>query len=172
MEIDLLYDGKPLAIRAEVKGDIVIVWEGDSKVEYPYMALDQAVYVIKVGGRHRRVIAVRDGATVYVSAPGGEFVFQSAPTGDSDTFTDDHGSHGDKSKLFPPMPGKVVKVLVKEGDMVGKRQKLVIVEAMKMENPVVAPFAAEVVRVNCAEGQLVDTENVLIELKEQTQETT
>ena len=62
------------------------------------------------------------------------------------------------------MPGKIVKVLVQPGDKVEPKQKLVIVEAMKMENPLVAPFSAEILKVNCSSGQLVDTETVLVEL--------
>jgi biotin carboxyl carrier protein len=55
---------------------------------------------------------------------------------------------------------------VKEGDQVEPKQRLVIVEAMKMENPVVAPFKAEVVKINCSEGQPVDADTLLIELNE------
>jgi len=172
MDFDLVYQDQPLTIHAEVRNDAVVLIDGGRKREFRYLALDPATYVVFDNGKTRRLIAVKDGGVVYICTPGGEFVFHPAPATDDDTFVGEHGPHGDKSKLFPPMPGKVVKVLVREGDKVGKKQKLVIVEAMKMENPVVAPFAAEVVRVNCAEGQLVDTENVLIELKEQTQETT
>lgn len=49
--------------------------------------------------------------------------------------------------------------------MVVPKQRLVIVEAMKMENPLVAPFKAEVSSVGCAAGELVDVDKVLIELK-------
>ena len=42
------------------------------------------------------------------------------------------------------MPGTVIKVLVGEGDRVQPRQPLVVLEAMKMETPVVSPYEAVV----------------------------
>lgn len=75
---------------------------------------------------------------------------------------DDH--HGAKDKVTAPMPGKVVKVLVTVGDQVSVRQQLVLVEAMKMENPVVAPAAGTVKRIHVTVGDQVDTEKVLVEL--------
>jgi biotin carboxyl carrier protein len=55
-----------------------------------------------------------------------------------------------------PMPGKVVKVLVKPGDEVRRGQGLVIVEAMKMENELKSPKDGKVVELLVAEGQAVD----------------
>lgn len=76
---------------------------------------------------------------------------------------DDH--HGAKDKVTAPMPGKVVKVLVAVGDQVSLRQQLVLVEAMKMENPVAAPAAGVVKGIHVAVGDQVDTEKVLVELE-------
>jgi 3-methylcrotonyl-CoA carboxylase alpha subunit len=52
---------------------------------------------------------------------------------------DGHGGH-----LTAPMPGSVVSVLVKPGDVVTKGQALIVMEAMKMEHTIVAPFAGRV----------------------------
>jgi 3-methylcrotonyl-CoA carboxylase alpha subunit len=52
---------------------------------------------------------------------------------------DSHGGH-----LTAPMPGSVVSVLVKPGDTVTKGQALIVMEAMKMEHTIVAPFAGKV----------------------------
>ena len=49
-----------------------------------------------------------------------------------------------RQRVSVPMPGKVIAVLVSEGDVVEKWQGLVIVEAMKMENEVRSPIAATV----------------------------
>jgi biotin carboxyl carrier protein len=53
------------------------------------------------------------------------------------------------------MPGAVLKILVKPGDVVKRGTPLVILEAMKMEHPIVAPRDGTVVSVNCREGELV-----------------
>jgi 3-methylcrotonyl-CoA carboxylase alpha subunit len=62
------------------------------------------------------------------------------------------------------MPGKIVKVEVKAGQSVVKGEVLVIVEAMKMENSILAPFNATIEQVLVAEGEQVMNEKELIRL--------
>jgi biotin carboxyl carrier protein len=65
-------------------------------------------------------------------------------------------------RVTSPMPGKVVRVLVKPGDHVKDRQGLVVVEAMKMENELRAARDGRVRDVAVAEGQSVDAGAVLL----------
>jgi biotin carboxyl carrier protein len=58
--------------------------------------------------------------------------------------------------ICAPMPGKVVKVLVKLGDEVKEGQGLVVVEAMKMENELKSPKAGKVVELPAKEGCAVE----------------
>ena len=74
-------------------------------------------------------------------------------------------SVNDKSRLVSPMPGKVVKINVKEGDEVKEGTIMMVVEAMKMENNIVAPGQAKVKKILVAEGQMVDNKMQLIELE-------
>lgn len=60
-----------------------------------------------------------------------------------------------------PMPGKVIKLLVKSGDQVAARQSVVVVEAMKMENELRSPKAGTVAAINVTEGTLVEAGTVL-----------
>ena len=60
-------------------------------------------------------------------------------------------------EILAPMPGKIVKVLVKDGEEVAPRQGLLVIEAMKMQNELRAPRAGRVERVYVAEGQGVET---------------
>jgi biotin carboxyl carrier protein len=64
--------------------------------------------------------------------------------------------------VLAPMPGKVVKVLVKPGDTVKARQGLVVVEAMKMENELRSPKDGTVVDVQVTEGQSVEAGRRLV----------
>ncbi len=74
------------------------------------------------------------------------------------------GAAGGSSKLAAPMPGTVIRVLVEPGDAVQPRQLLLVLEAMKMETPIVAPYAALVGAVNVSEGQRVAGGELLVEL--------
>jgi biotin carboxyl carrier protein len=64
------------------------------------------------------------------------------------------------------MPGTVIRVLVAAGAHVTARQPLVVLEAMKMETPLVAPYDATVKSVRVAEGDLVAGGALLVELEE------
>ena len=64
-----------------------------------------------------------------------------------------------------PMPGKVVKVMVKAGERVQPSQGLVVVEAMKMENELRAPREAQVKAVHVAEGQAVEAQEPLVTIE-------
>ncbi len=64
-------------------------------------------------------------------------------------------------RVTAPMPGKIVKVLVKPGDAVAARQGLVVIEAMKMENELRASRDGQVKDVHVAEGDLVEAGRLL-----------
>ena len=64
-----------------------------------------------------------------------------------------------------PIPGRVVKVLVKAGDAVKAGQTLVVLEAMKMENELRAPRAGTVAEVRAAEGTAVEAGQELVQLR-------
>jgi biotin carboxyl carrier protein len=63
------------------------------------------------------------------------------------------------------MPATVLKVPVKPGDTVKKGEVVVLLEAMKMELPIRAPSDAIVAAVVCREGELVQADATLVELK-------
>jgi biotin carboxyl carrier protein len=65
-------------------------------------------------------------------------------------------------QVLAPMPGKVVKILVKAGDQVKARQGLVVVEAMKMENELRSPKDGRVSDVLVAEGASVEAGRLLV----------
>jgi acetyl/propionyl-CoA carboxylase alpha subunit len=72
----------------------------------------------------------------------------------------------EQSALTAPMPGTVVRVNVEAGERVRARQPLVVLEAMKMETPLVSPYEAVVTAVHVAEGDRVAGGAVLVELEE------
>jgi len=77
-----------------------------------------------------------------------------------------HGAGGSESTVTAPMPGTVIRVLVGEGDAVQARQLLLVLEAMKMETPLIAPYEATVKHVHVREGDRVAGGALLVELEE------
>ncbi|MBT5426416.1 MAG: methylcrotonoyl-CoA carboxylase, partial [Bacteroidetes bacterium] len=69
------------------------------------------------------------------------------------------------SNLFSPMPGKVIKVNVKTGDMVKRGTVMLVIEAMKMENNITAEKDAIVEQVVVKEDDMVDASTQLVYLK-------
>jgi biotin carboxyl carrier protein len=76
----------------------------------------------------------------------------------------DSGSTAVHGDIKAPMPGTVLKVLVKAGDTVEPNQPVVIMESMKMEMTLSSPTATTVQQVSCTEGQLVEMGAVLVKL--------
>ena len=75
------------------------------------------------------------------------------------------GGGGKKKKsgtVSANIPGKVVTVEVKEGDVVKEGQVILILEAMKMQNEIQAPIDGTVINVACEEGQAIEANVPLV----------
>jgi biotin carboxyl carrier protein len=66
-----------------------------------------------------------------------------------------------RQQILAPMPGKVVRLLVKAGEHVEAGQGLLVVEAMKMQNEIRSPKSGTVERVLAKEGQPVNAGEIL-----------
>src|SRR6185369_7401497 len=97
----------------------------------------------------------RAGARAWVLSEGQLFAFVEQPQ-----FAEP-GEGAVAGGLIAPMPGKVVKVLVTEGQAVAANAPLVVLEAMKMEHTVRASAAGIVRAVHVVVGDQVDTDRVL-----------
>ena len=106
------------------------------KIEY-----GEGGYSVVVGGR-RYEIAVRDPRRL---SRGGAGQAEAGPL-----------------KLTAPMPGKVVRVMVEEGQSVASGQGLIVVEAMKMQNEIKSPKAGVVKAVHVRQGGSVSAGQALL----------
>ena len=137
-------DGKQSEV--ELDGSVQIIAVGEDEV------------ALRAGDRVHIVPYVIQGSTV-------SFVFE------GETYVAEVTDRASRAKArhrehftSAPMPGMVLKILVKQGDVVAKAAPLLILEAMKMEHQIVAPFEGTVTAVNCKEGELVQPGVELVEV--------
>lgn len=69
-----------------------------------------------------------------------------------------------ENTIYSPMPGKVVKILLAEGDVVKKGETAIIISAMKMESEYKSPKDGVVSKIYVAEGDTIEGNQVLIEI--------
>jgi len=86
------------------------------------------------------------------------------PPLDVDAAAHAHGPAEESSTIFAPMPGTVLRVNVRAGSTVKTGDPLVLLEAMKMETPLLSPYDATVRAVHVGEGDRVAGGAVLVEL--------
>ena len=120
--------------------------------------------ILHNGSDAREIHAAVNGDKTFVDIDGVLYEF-SIPSQDANGGAGGGGVMTDPSKIFAPMPGKIVKISVSVGDAVEPKQHLVIVEAMKMANIIAAKAKGTVTAVNFAVGDQVDTDNPIVELE-------
>jgi biotin carboxyl carrier protein len=154
---DDLYEAK-----AEISGSMTEVMVGDNK--YAISPLGIGKYIVELNGARKKVCCVVKGSKSYVDIDG-VLLELSIPGEENGAAGGPAGVTGEKDKIYAPMPGKIVKILVEEGQEIAEKQPMVIVEAMKMENQVNALAAGTVMKINFKAGDQVDTETPIIELE-------
>jgi 3-methylcrotonyl-CoA carboxylase alpha subunit len=116
------------------------------------VALDDDEAVADVSG-----FADEERVVVFAEGQAYEFTLGSRGTGTS------HGTHD--GEIEAPMPGKVTAVEVAAGDKVAKGQRLLTLEAMKMEHALTAPFDGIVAELNATAGAQVTEGQLLVKIE-------
>lgn len=76
----------------------------------------------------------------------------------------DKKDRGDSTPVLAPLPGNILDILVNPGDIIKKGQKLLIMEAMKMENQILAEKDGVVENIKVLKGQSVLQGDILLEI--------
>lgn len=156
----LTVDGKTLTVVVELMEDVYRC-EAEGKSYFIKPTGTPGLYHCLTEGTVKRVAVVRCKDTTYVDID--SYLFEIREPQTSVGHSPDHSVERDR--VYSPMPGKIVKLLVGVGDEVVERQPVIIVEAMKMENQVLAKASGRVKAINFRAGDQVDTEKVLLELE-------
>ena len=125
------------------------------------------LYSLHVGGASHTVLAERGGPGVWALQLRGRRYRADVVDDRTKAMRDMSSAASAVKGLAPvraPMPGLVVKVEVEEGEMVEAGGGLLVVEAMKMENPLTAAVAGRVGRIHVVAGQTVKKDEILMDM--------
>lgn len=106
---------------------------------------------------------IYNGETIDVHRDGRVWPFTPTPPPSAGSASGGQGAAG-AANVTAPMPGRIVKIAIQDGDVVDEHALLVVLEAMKMEHRIEAPAAATVKSVLVKEGQIVAGGTPLVEL--------
>jgi 3-methylcrotonyl-CoA carboxylase alpha subunit len=123
------------------------------------VALDGTSVALADDAELAEVSGFADGERVVVFSQGQAYQFQLAARGTGTT----HGLHD--GEIEAPMPGKVTAVEVSKGDKVVEGQRLLTLEAMKMEHALTAPFAGTVAELHAVAGAQVTEGTLLVKVE-------
>ena len=165
MEYEFVIKEQIYKILIEAKENRFFVDLGNKKIEVESTVISPNCLSLLIGDESFTVYWAEKEGRRYFSIGGEEFLIQEAEESKGVRGAVEAGGVEAKGTVSPPMPGKVLKILVKEGDKVRKNQSLAIVEAMKMEHEIKAPSEAVVKKINFSQDDMVDTEDSLIELE-------
>ena len=147
----------PVDVETHEAGRFTASVAGGPPLELAVLDDDDGIALL-VDGRVLELYADRD--VVTLTAPRAQVqVSARAPAA-----RDDGASGTGEALLRAPMPGRVLKLLVTEGQAVAAGAGLLVVEAMKMENELLAPRAGTVKRIFVAAGATVERDAPLVEL--------
>ena len=101
----------------------------------------------------------KDGETRFIHLDGADYELRKVTE-----FEEEFEETEEEGSLSSPMPGRIVKLLVKLGESIKKGQDLLVVEAMKMENKVSSPFEGTVKEIFFSEGDQIEANVPLMEI--------
>jgi biotin carboxyl carrier protein len=129
-------------------------------IEADVSEISPGTYSFLIGGRSIEARVEPQGSSLRIAAAGREF---SASVSDPRRYRKSGGGRlaEGRQNVIAPMPGKVIRMLIKNGDAVAAGQGIVVVEAMKMQNEVKSPKAGRVEKLIVAEGQAVNAGDIL-----------
>ncbi len=148
-----------LRVTARVDGETLHTTSGDTEHAYAWERIGPGDYLIRENGKLRRCVVARRGDERWVWIDGHVHTLRVVSGGRRAARTG--------GGLAAPMPGQVLEVLTLAGDHVTKGQRLLILEAMKMQCDVQAPRDGVVETVHVAAGDQVAGGQVLVALAEE-----
>lgn len=164
MRLIAFSDGEETEVTIERDGERISAYVGDDHFEFEVSRPEPGTYIIRDGSKIIEASAgyEGDGDAVTVTMEGEtsviEIVDPKRLRGSRELGRDAKGV----AEVRTRMPGKVVRLLVSEGDSVADEQGVVIVEAMKMQNEIKSPRKGRVRRILVSPGDTANAGDLLL----------
>ncbi len=155
--------GEPRRVVLSRDGNVFEARVGDEEHSVEILSRHGETFHALIGGGAITASVADDGEATRVSLGGEGYEVRRVPPPNLDDL--EAGGSAAGGGLVAPMPGTVVKVMVEEGEEVEEGRLLLVLEAMKMEQPVSAPHAGVVKSLPFGEGEMVSGGSVLAEIE-------
>ncbi len=159
MNISFLYENKEykLKIHERVENQVQVSLDGKTyEVSIDFIQADE--FLMKIDGRVYDAIVTTNSNSYSVSLNGKDIHIAKKT---ALQLLRGKNSVAKKKEVKTSMPGRIVKVMIKEGDEVEEGQPVMILEAMKMQNEIKAPQPGKVISIRPKEGESVETNSLL-----------
>jgi biotin carboxyl carrier protein len=138
---------------------------GDTEILFDWVRLADGHYSLILDSSVYDLLVNQDTDTCTVSSHAGTYFFRLLDSRHSGARPHLQDGPAGLQRICAEMPGKVVRVLVKEGDTVAYDQSLLILEAMKMQNEIRAPRGGVVKEIAAVGGTAVSTGEFLLSIE-------
>lgn len=167
MKTELNYQfGKTITnVTIERSGDHFKVTVGDNTYEITVDRFESTWLHFEANGQRTQTHVARQNTHCYVAIDGHTWKLARPVSTQSRRKGSIAEAGAGSGYLEATMPGLVLDVLAGNGASVARGQTLVLLEAMKMELRITAPFAGRVKQVHCTAGQVVERGQLLVELE-------
>jgi biotin carboxyl carrier protein len=162
MTFDVIIEGKPHRLEVDRKGDAWACKLDGKPIHADAIVSRPNIISLIIDGKSYEVKREQSGGEVHIWVQGARY---SAEIRDPRSLRSRRAgaeTAAGPKKLTAPMPGKVVRLLVKEKEEVDQGQSLLVVEAMKMQNELKSPKKGVVQKFLVAEGAAVNPGDVLV----------
>jgi biotin carboxyl carrier protein len=146
-------------------GSTWIVRIGEKEYPVDYRQLDPMLYSLIIQGRSYQAFVYKAEGNYVVDLKGKTYSIQILDEAGKRLRISRASTLLGQRVISAPMPGKVIKLLVKVGDLVEAGQGVVVVEAMKMENELRASIRGTVKEIKVSEGMAVNSGEPLVILE-------
>jgi len=165
MKLAIELDGRPRTVELTRVDDRLCISLDGERLDADAVEVARGIYSVLLGGESFEVRlepqADTSGTALRVIVGGRELSARIRDPRQWRRLDSASSEAAGRQQVAAPMPGKIIRVLVKQGDSVEAKQGLLVVEAMKMQNEIRSPKTGRVERLMATEGQAVNAGEIL-----------